>query len=92
MTTTVSNVAEIAEKVVTSAHEVAPFAEKVLMLFPGFGPSASMAVEMADSLVPDILNALQKLMADNGGNIITARAALAAHINPDMPNLPALGR
>lgn len=82
--------ATVVEKGLTDLHNVAPLAEKVLQLFPGFGPYATMIVQIVDGFIPDIVNALSALMNANGGDLIQARIQLSQHLNPDMPNAPAL--
>lgn len=86
----ITETATVVEKGLQDLHNVAPLAEKVLQLFPGFGPYASMIVEIVDGFIPDIVNALSVLMNENGNDLIQARIQLSQHLNPDMPNAPAL--
>jgi hypothetical protein len=88
--TVLTETATVMEKGLADLHIVAPLAEKVLSLFPGFGSYASMIVQIVDGFVPDIINALTVLMKSNGNDIVQARIQLSQHINPDMTNIPAL--
>jgi hypothetical protein len=87
---TVTEVATVVEKGLTEIQTIAPFAERLLKLFPGFGEGASVAFEFAVALIPDVLDALHEITEKNGGDLIQARVEVAAHLNSNMPNSPFL--
>jgi hypothetical protein len=99
---TVSNVATVAEEVVTTAHSVAPLAEKAMKAFalwPGLGSLAiaEQAIEWADGYYSEAMSALEALVikgaaggTPTGATITQAGSQLSAHINPALPNAAVL--
>ena len=99
----VSKAASVTEEVITTAHSLAPLAEramKALALWPGLGSIAvaEAAVEWADARYGTVMSALEALIVTNAaGNLPTgatlskAGTELDMHITPGMANSAVLG-
>ena len=99
----ISEGATVAESVVTTAHALAPLAEramKALALWPGLGSIAvaEAALEWADAREGVVMSALEALTVKNAGgstptgaNLSRAGTELDMHITPGMANSAVLG-
>jgi hypothetical protein len=79
-----------AKTVIEEVHTVAPTLETFASLIPGVGGQVALALKIADSFEPFVINALSVLARNNGGDWMRAAVDLANHLHPAMPNADAL--
>jgi hypothetical protein len=101
---TISDVATIAENVLTGAHAAAPLVEAgldAMALWPGFGSAAlaSAAIKALDGRYAIEMTALEALVkasagpnAATGSDLSRALTELDMHVTPGLPNSPALAQ